>query len=94
MGIQFHFSISDQGIQLQFSSTDMGINYQFSISDTGIQFQFSISDTGIQFRFSICDEVDHMIDTEYHRPLEFLDISHQRLAEQLTYKDAVMRIYF
>ncbi|KAK3088008.1 hypothetical protein FSP39_013341 [Pinctada imbricata] len=46
------------------------------------------ADIGIQFRFSICDEVDHMIDADYHKPLEFLDISNQRLAEQLTYKDA------
>ncbi|XP_062586095.1 ral guanine nucleotide dissociation stimulator-like 1 isoform X4 [Saccostrea cucullata] len=48
----------------------------------------SKSDGGIKFQFSIVDEVDHMIDAEYQKPLEFLDIPNQRLAEQLTYKDA------
>ncbi|XP_048775777.1 ral guanine nucleotide dissociation stimulator-like 1 isoform X4 [Ostrea edulis] len=48
----------------------------------------SKSDGGIKFQFSIVEEVDHMIDAEYQKPLEFLDIPNQRLAEQLTYKDA------
>lgn len=49
----------------------------------------SFIDVGIEFHFSLCDEVDHMIDTEYIKPVEFLDLSNQRIAEQLTYKDAV-----
>ncbi|XP_021345418.1 ral guanine nucleotide dissociation stimulator-like 1 [Mizuhopecten yessoensis] len=48
----------------------------------------SRSDAGIEFRFSLCDEVDHMMDTEYLKPLQFMDIPNQRLAEQLTWKDA------
>ncbi|KAJ8311804.1 hypothetical protein KUTeg_010641 [Tegillarca granosa] len=48
----------------------------------------SRSDAGIEFRFSICDEVDHMIDVDYHKPLQFTDISNQTFAEQLTYRDA------
>nr|XP_022325977.1 ral guanine nucleotide dissociation stimulator-like 1 isoform X2 [Crassostrea virginica] len=46
------------------------------------------SDGEIKFQFSIVDEVDHMIDSEYQKPLEFLDIPNNRLAEQLTFKDA------
>lgn len=46
------------------------------------------SDGGIEFRFSLCDEVDRMMDTEYIKPLQFMDIANQRLAEQLTFKDA------
>ncbi|XP_063422433.1 ral guanine nucleotide dissociation stimulator-like 1 isoform X1 [Mytilus trossulus] len=46
------------------------------------------SDGGIEFRFSLCDEVDHMMDMDYVKPLQLMDISNQRLAEQLTYKDA------
>ncbi|XP_036365562.1 ral guanine nucleotide dissociation stimulator isoform X2 [Octopus sinensis] len=47
-------------------------------------------DIKVEFRFSICDEVDHMIDSEYHPPLDFFDISNQRFAEQLTCKDAFL----
>lgn len=46
------------------------------------------SDGDIKFQFSIVDEVDSMIDSEYQKPLEFLDIPNNRLAEQLTFKDA------
>lgn len=48
----------------------------------------SNSDGDIKFQFSIVDEVDSMIDSEYQKPLEFLDIPNNRLAEQLTFKDA------
>lgn len=47
-----------------------------------------IQENKIEFRFSICDEVDHMIDSEYHKPLDFFEIDNQRFAEQLTCKDA------
>lgn len=52
------------------------------------------ADAGIEFHFSLCDEVDHMMDTEYLKPLEFMDISNQRMAEQLTWKDAVSLMDF
>ncbi|XP_046332806.2 ral guanine nucleotide dissociation stimulator-like isoform X1 [Haliotis rufescens] len=42
----------------------------------------------IEFRFSICEEVDHMIDNEYHKPLTFNDISSHTFAQQLTHRDA------
>lgn len=32
-----------------------------------------------------------MMDSEYQKPLEFLDIPNNRLAEQLTFKDAVSK---
>lgn len=49
------------------------------------------ADGDIKFQFSIVDEVDSMIDSEYQKPLEFLDIPNNRLAEQLTFKDAVSK---
>ncbi|XP_041370926.1 ral guanine nucleotide dissociation stimulator-like isoform X2 [Gigantopelta aegis] len=45
-------------------------------------------DGEIEFRFSICDEVDHMIETAYHKPLVFQEISNKHFAEQLTCRDA------
>ncbi|KAL5011520.1 hypothetical protein ScPMuIL_010071 [Solemya velum] len=48
------------------------------------------SELGIEFCFSICDEVDHMIDQVYHKPLAFMGISNQRFSEQLTYRDAAL----
>ena len=46
-------------------------------------------DAGIEFHFNLCDEVDHMIVAEYHKPLVFGEIRNTTVAEQLTYRDAV-----
>ena len=77
--------------------TDGGIEFCFSLCDEVDRVMYYpnlnvynyFTDGGIEFRFSLCDEVDHLIDTEYIKPLQFMDIANQRLAEQLTFKDAV-----
>ena len=48
-----------------------------------------LSDGAVEFHFNLCEEVEHLIVSEYHKPLQFLDIPNQMFAEQLTHRDAV-----
>ncbi|KAL3871362.1 hypothetical protein ACJMK2_039369 [Sinanodonta woodiana] len=66
--------------------SDLAIRAQHKIE----KFQKELAgkrDAGIGFN-SFCEEVDQMILSDYHQPLNFGDIPNQHFAEQLTYRDA------
>ncbi|XP_060590682.1 ral guanine nucleotide dissociation stimulator-like 1 isoform X2 [Ruditapes philippinarum] len=67
--------------------SDLGIRAKHKI-DKFRKEDNSKSDSNIEFHFNLVEEVDHLIEAEYHKPLNFCDIPNQTVAEQLTYRDA------
>lgn len=74
-------------IEQHIPDSDLGIRVKHKIEKFKKE-DSSQSDSNVEFHFNLVEEVDHLIVDEYHKPLKFIDIPTQVVAEQLTYRDA------